>query len=157
MTISIALKELVYEIKKISEAELATLHDDEKERYKLATGSEKDDLLYRSIEGAKALLDTGIARFLVVGYPVGDLVIDAPVNGIYLPTYIEWEFRNCRRRIGKESAIATHCNNVMVEGSLWYFYEKVGAADLAEEHKAKCASVMALLTTTLFMKNAPIV
>lgn len=157
MKISIETKELVYGIRKISEAELATLREDEKERYKLATGSEKDDLLYRSIETAKAHVDTYAARFLVLGYPVSDLVIAAPVDGEFIPSYIVWEYRDCRRRLGKENAILTHSHDALVEGALAHFYEKVGASDLAGEHRAKREEAMSLLLTTLFMKNAPLI
>ena len=157
MKVSIETKELVYGIRKISEAELNTLKEDEKSRYKVAAGSEKDDLLYRSIESAKAYLDSHIARFLSLGYPVGDLVIAAPVDDTYLPSYIVWDFRDCRRRLGKEAAIATLCNDVMTEGSLMHFYEKVGATDIAAEHGAKRDDSMKTLLTTLFMRNAPII
>lgn len=157
MEVSIKTKELVFGIKKISEAELATLFPKESDRYKIATGSEKDDILYRSIESAKAEIDAEIARFLILGDDLRDLIVDAPVSGKYLPDYIVWNFRDCKRRIGKQQAVTTFCYDYLVQGALTHFYESVGAVDAAEIHRKKSLEVASNLVTTLLRKNAPIV
>lgn len=157
MLISIDTNELVFGIKKRSEAELTTLFPLEADRYKFAIGTEKNDMLYRAIERAKAELDSAISRFLVIPEFADELSVTAPVDDNYLPETLTFDFRDSRRTtFPMQSAISSFCYESLVELSLANFYAKVGAAELSTEHDRNGAVSIESLTTILFRKRSPL-
>lgn len=151
MKIAIETSDLIKNVKSKSHNEVSQI-EDEKLRYKIEAGTEKEAEIRTCIAEAVATFEASSFRFIK---PIHSEEVMASLG---LPEILEFEFMGGGRRLhGKAPALASLVLSLLTNLTLAKFYTTVNAADLSKSHDELTNGDTVLLEKLLFEKRPPLI
>jgi hypothetical protein len=151
MTITLNVQTLVDDI--FAKSHYGTSHiESVDQRFDVEAGSDKKDDIARCLAEANAVVVTMCSRFL------DNSDTDAQVNNtITLPENITYTFKTSQRRYAnRKQAYVEIIHSLLVNMTLFKYYNDVSHGDLATKHDNLAKGDMAMLERLLYEKTPPI-
>lgn len=154
MAFKVTLKtdRLVYDIKSKARTEAAVVgFADDRMRYILEAGSEKNDEIRLAIMEGNASLTNLCSRFLITD---NDVEYE---NQLYPEDAFEYNLTVTDRRLnGKGEALTRLMHAYIVDYALARFYSSMAREDLCKKHSNLCESLGREIHRMLFIKRPPL-
>lgn len=149
MTITLNMRELLFDIRNKSHLETASITDAES-RYLIEAGTEKTDEILRDIMEAYSFLRSVFLRYLVPDCisSADNLPLDATELVIDLDL-------SARRRTNRIQQFADMAHSYIVDRTLAKFYSNVSQPDLSAKHDKSAQSVLSDMQALLYSKLPP--
>ena len=150
MTISLIIRELLFDIRNKSHLETASITDAES-RYLIEAGTEKTDEIMRGISEAFSFLRSVFLRFLApdCASSTDNLPLDDEVLVMDLDL-------SARRRTNRMQQLADMSHSYIVDRTLAKFYSSVSQSDLSAKHDKAAQATLSDIQALLYSKLPPI-
>jgi hypothetical protein len=121
------------------------------QRYDVEAGADKKDDIARCLAEANAAVITMCSRFLICSYN------GAASNFVDLPDSFVYKFKASERRFeNRAQAYADVMHSLLVNLTLFKYYNDVSHGDLAVKHDGLAKGDIAMLERLLYEKTPPI-